>query len=222
MILSEAVFTVENGALWSNSYKPGEVHRAIRTAGNLFVMETDCARSTTNVNTVASTATVNVTSTISGFRQEHLEYCRIGTKRLVPARIETILRWQNGDATAGEPDYFAFEANDSMRTFPIPNAIYAMAITHSPPFTSIDPGVTSGSTELNIPDEYIDGVLWWGASVLLVYGEAGTAYGRPEWQRFEEHIQSVRSKVHREPERDSKERQARSRMADRAGRRRAG
>lgn len=190
MILTEARETVRDGVLHisQNTFEDAKIDRAIRFPGNDFVNHTKCTRATADVAITSSTPALDITATsgMSAFHPGQLINCRIGTRRpLDVVDFNYMLHLHENHTASGRPTHIAFNGPGDALLYPTPDANYTLKVTWDEPFTVWTPGDNDpDNITLNIPDRYIDAVLWFGASAALVYGEAGSLYASTGWAHY--------------------------------------
>ena len=97
---------------------------------------------------------------------------------------------------SANPRKIAFKDESNAVLWPSPGKAWVYTFYYSTPFTSWTIGVTDGSgVTLNIPDDMIDGVLWYGVPAFFENPNPANRYQDSSRARFERHIASCRGRT---------------------------
>ena len=185
MNLYEARETLRDSVLHvgddSNLYTIPRLDRAIRAATSEFVNVTNCTRSTLTVPTVANQRTVDPTSVSGGedFLPGRIQFSPYISatddfRRLRSRSFNNIRSLYEYAPSEREPEMYAFTSRDQMYLYPVPDAVYNLAIVWVPAATSWTIGTDDpDSITLNVPDVYMDELLWSGARAKMLRGLPG-------------------------------------------------
>ena len=126
--------------------------------------------------------TVDIGATITDFRPEaFLSMYLTGSWRPVRKRsYADLIRLYRNDTSTGYPKFIAWDSTSNALVWPDPDANYATRITYVP--LLVDLG--TGTNIVNIPDKFIDALLWVGAAPLVEFNNPNAAFQAPAWQRF--------------------------------------
>lgn len=98
--------------------------------------------------------------------------------------------------TAGPPQMMAFEGTASGYVAPMPDSNRILWVQYYSPLIAWEPGTSSANTIiLNIPQEYIDDALWYGAAAYLESSDPLSRMQSVGYGLFREHIRRVRGEV---------------------------
>ena len=188
--LDEARTTVESGALHvaTGSYSNAEVDRAIRFVGNDFVESTHCTHTSTTFTVGTGSNVVDFTGEtgLGLFQPTNLIWMSVDNYELKRAPLHSVYRRFQESTPLGRPQWVAFEGADRAVLYPQPDQTYTLRLHWYETFTSFTIGTgTPGSVTLNIPEQYVDGVLRWGAATALVYNDPDSLYAQTGWQQYE-------------------------------------
>jgi hypothetical protein len=187
MNLEEARDTLRDSILHKNPdadfYGERRLDRAIRAVGKDFVHRTKCTRKTTAVSTTADQRYVDITAVSGASSFEpglvtSVPYISTSGNdafnRLRGVDFVILRGWYSYTDSSRQPEYYAFQTRDKMYLYPVPDGAYELTIEWDEPFTSFTIGTADpSSVELNIPEHYIDEVLWQGARARLLRGLPG-------------------------------------------------
>lgn len=93
-------------------------------------------------------------------------------------------------AASDRPSILAFRTDTQGIVWPTPASNWAVRLTYYEPSPQWVIG-TSEDVTLNVPDEYMRGILVWGASAILVYRDWAQIQQSGSWLRFKEFIRDV-------------------------------
>ena len=204
ILLSEAVTILDDTFLRagdSSFYSLERKHRMIRRAGNKFLRETQISRTTTSRNTAASTATIDVTaatgagSFLPGYLYSAPFITTSGAAQYRPLAVlafDMVRQYlENSPSTTGVPEMIGWLTPSGGYMYPVPNAVYAVSFPWWQPLTSMTPGQAVDAT-LNLPEQYADDIIGFGAYGYLVHGLPGHGEGQNLLAMFEQLIEQVR------------------------------
>lgn len=110
-------------------------------------------------------------------------------------RLESVQldhEWVNPPLTSAEPVEVAFDyGTQNAYLWPVPDTVYTLRLTYRSAFTD----VTTGDPTLNIPDEYIMGVLWWGVPAALQHTAPENGYANDAWAKYRQFVREVKGDV---------------------------
>jgi len=192
MTLAEARETVLSGVLHAPAghghFGPENVDRAIRFAGNDFAQTTRAIRGTTSVPLTAGSAhpfNIQGVAGMDRFMEENFIWASIGGKAVKQAPLHTVQRYHDGATPTGQPTMLAFEGPSRLWFDKKPSGNMTLTVFWWQPFTSWTIGTSSPSgVILNLPPQYADAVLRFGAATALVYADPRTMYGQQGWQAY--------------------------------------
>lgn len=207
MIVSEMRSTMDDAIVTgATSYSDGEKDRAFRFAANEFIRLTKCTRTSDTIATVSGTKVYDFTGEASDFKAFRFIRAEIDFDQLEKVAYSAIARDYAKSSESGEPTRLAFVTDTEMYVHPSPDAAYTITIWYYQPLTITYSGTaqtwTMGSANasitgatINIADEYIDGVIRWGAIPALVASAPGVLLRNGEWNRFYDFIEDVKGAV---------------------------
>ena len=181
--LAEARDTLDDSALHigASTIDSAKKDRALLAAFHEFHRVVGPDITNTNIAVASGASTLNITSTVTGFRSDDFIRAEIGYNRVELMPYDSVARRLGvTNPKTGEPSMIGFRDEDaSAIIWPAADAAYTMRLTHFTGITSWTIGTTTPlSTSINIPDEWVYGVVWHGALYHLIRG----APGHPEWQ----------------------------------------
>lgn len=189
MLLSQCRDALRRAVLHAGgrSYDHDKVDSAIQFMGNDFVNYTGCTRTSGTVTISADTNTVDLSS-LSGYTTECFRQARIGyTPYLKKRDFDQVLEDIEQCAQTGTPTTISLEVGSTIALlYPTPTVEATLTVFWCPPFTSWTPGAKNpGEITLNIPDRYINNMIWLGAAAAMVDAEADTYYHSAGWKQYE-------------------------------------
>ena len=92
--------------------------------------------------------------------------------------------------TPGQPRSIGFLTSGTAYVYPVPDAAYILSVIYYQPFTDWQLG-TEMAVTLNIPDEYINPVLFYGAPALLESPDPTISRSSARFQQFEIEIDKL-------------------------------
>lgn len=196
----------------ASRYTNTQIDHAIKMAGDEFVRKTRCARTTATTNLTADQNQVSF-SAVADFTPERLilaeadhatedainilkqvDYAYV--RRLIENQEHRREHWEsslNDVDHSGLPTHIGFRNRADAYVYPEPDAAHTLKLVYFAPFTDWTPGTASpGDVTLNIPDDMIYGVLWWGAPAILEHTSTKARYQSESYRRFQEHIRDCR------------------------------
>lgn len=187
---------------------------AIRAAGREFIRLTGCNLASGTKAATANDTDLNV-STLSSFHPSRLLRVTAtdpdDTDRIYPvdvvnyrdvlgddlstnAALQTPFVWVS--TLAVNPHKIAFKDESNAVLWPTPGKAWVYTFYYTTPLTSWTIGVTDGSAiTLNIPDEMIDGVLWYGVPAFFENPNPANRYQQSSRSRFDRHIAECRGRT---------------------------
>lgn len=204
LTLKEARATLLSSVLHvsERDFVPLDLDRAIRGSFNRFLRETQITRTTTAVPTVSGTATLDITATSGAgeFRPGMLLdvpfiSSATGTYYPVYGAAWDAIRSQLRESTARDrPEQIAWLTADTAYLYPIPDAVYTITFTWWAPLTSFNAGTGDpGAVSLNIPEQYVDDLLYWGTRAYLLKGLPGHPEADSSMAEFKEFVRQAKS-----------------------------
>jgi len=186
MSLNTARAVVRDAALHigNSTFDDAKVDFAIMNAGHHFMRVTNASMTTTSVLLSADVNSVDLTSTISGFTENDFEMAEIDNYEVRKTTPHTIRRrFEGSREPVGRPTRIAFVSDNKALLNKKTDQSYTMDVTHAEPFTTFTAGTASNPT-LNLPDEYIHAVMWYGARYYLLHGAPGHPDSAPARDEF--------------------------------------
>ena len=123
-------------------------------------------------------------------------HTKIGDPMEGPISFEEMRRKFNGSGATDEPTFYGFDDADTLHVYPAPDVAYELKGRFYDDFSTLASD-SSDSFELNIPDRYIQPVVWEGIPALLDAAHPDALANNPLWLRFtRESIPRVRNRVH--------------------------
>jgi hypothetical protein len=123
-------------------------------------------------------------------------HTKIGDPMEGPISFEEMRRKFNGSGATDEPTFYGFDDADTLHVYPAPDVAYELKGRFYDDFSALAAD-SSDSFDLNIPDRYIQPVVWEGIPALLAAGSPDALASDPLWLRFtRESIPRVRNRVH--------------------------
>lgn len=178
----------------SKRFEPTQLDHAIRAAGSEFVRRTRCVVASDDSLTLTVDSAVLDYSGVADFNPSRF----IGAALLEDGEVEHLLtqadyrhvqrRLDRGDGVCDRP-MIAFREAEQEAVFSFnPEQAWGLRLTYWQPFTTWTIGtVTPASVTLNIPDDLVYPVAWFGAASYLVMGKAPDVAAHLRTQ-FEHHI----------------------------------
>jgi hypothetical protein len=145
----------------------------------------------------ANQNTVNIQSTLSDFEVNRFIRARIGNSLVELTTWDSILRMYADDTPIGIPNLIAFDSESALGMYaPQPKTGQTMVLTYRKSFVSFTAGTGSpGSVTLNIPEEIVRPVIFWGAKYFLLDGEQDNQQeAQKAYVKYREFIDKIRSK----------------------------
>ncbi len=196
MRLDDAVNILQDSALSisGTTWTPDKLHRAITAAGNRFIRETMCSKARVSISLTSGNSEYNLASSITGFTPDWFVWAYIGFKPVVQTTWQSLQRFYDvGSIPTGVPTLLAFDADATVLVYPRPITTHTLSLTYRKPLTTFTAG-TASNPEINIPDEYVYDVIWWGARSYLIAGAPGHPEQQAALQKFEQLIQYARER----------------------------
>ena len=167
-ILDDATFS-------GSSFNTSQKHRAIRAAVRRFIRETNCDTELLAITFTSGTKEFDIAGE-SGWEDFvsdqfiHLHHDTDGPE-IKATDYRDINRKYNGQAKTGKPTHFAWTTRYKAILYPTPDANYACKMLKRNPAVAISIG-GSGTEVINIPEEWVDDVITYGAHYYLIKGSA--------------------------------------------------
>lgn len=185
---------------------------AIRAAGNEFVRRTFCTRGQGTKAATVDSDTLD-TSSITDMDPSRIFRCTAtepASGRVYPVEVGDF-RDVQVDATKRDlwlqfpyvglvdtqyrPHKLGFRTATSAIIWPTPGVAWSFIFDYWVPFTSWTIGTaTPASVTLNIPDDMIDGVLWYGVPAYFENPNPANRYQETSRIRFERHVAQCRGR----------------------------
>lgn len=151
----------------------GKTRPAIKGAGLRFVRDTGCTRKTYKVPLASGSYELDIRKTIPGFIEDQLIWARIDNVFLELVSVPTVRR-ELEEIEVNRPTRFTFEDDETVVFDRQADQDYTVRFTRREPFVDFDlDSATADDIKLNIPDEWVYEVVWWGARAWLLKGAAG-------------------------------------------------
>ena len=123
-------------------------------------------------------------------------HTKIGDPMEGPISFEEMRRKFNGSGVTDEPSFYGFDDADTLHVYPAPDIAYVIKGRFYDDFSTLAAD-SSDSFDINIPDRYIQPVVWEGIPALLDSSSPDALASDPLWLRFtRESIPRVRNRVH--------------------------
>ena len=192
MKLNEARSVVEDSVLHvgSDTYSPEKRDRAIKYACKRFIRETNCSVQLADFPISSGDTLVDISNKpgLSDFIRDQFLWAHLSTDqeelRLVPYR--SLIRRQNNQGTTGTPTHISWADEKQAYFYPGANKAYTVRMERRRPLVTWESGTDNpGAVTLNIPEEWIEDVLWTGAKFALIGGAPGPPDSNVAGQRFD-------------------------------------
>lgn len=95
--------------------------------------------------------------------------------------------WVIPELTSDEPTQIALDYPNTAYLWPVPDSVYTLRVTYRSPFVDTD----TGDPTLNIPDEYVHGILQWGAPAALQHTSPENRYANDAWAKWQGWLRDV-------------------------------
>lgn len=203
MTITQAIACVRQAArnaASSSNYSDAEIVRAISAAGNEFVESVRCCRAVSTVPLVSGDYEIDTSVLLAstGFYPSRVvEVWQDTYQPLVVTDYRDILKRHNGTTQTGRPELIGWLSDSLAALYPAPDATYAplsLQILWHTPFTVIDPTSYAGATQLNVPEDMMHGIVWWGAPSYLQHTMPEQSFTREAKRQFAEHIAKSRGR----------------------------
>lgn len=174
------------------------IDRAIMTACDEVVRRVpDITLTDGTVATNATVTTIDLTALSGSWRPSRSVRFEFGQYAVRHVDYDTVAKKiQTGSVGTSRPCLIGFRTpTQGFFDYCPGTANPALTVTWRPPFTELNPGVTSGTTELNIPRQYLRPILIYGAATFLEYYDVESKIPPGALQRFESLIMSLRGDV---------------------------
>lgn len=194
--LKEAEDTLLDSVVHGGGFATSKLRRAIRASGNRFLVQTGLARQVLDVTVSANSNTVNISSANADFlpgRMFDAPFIANGMKLLKVVPFGNIRSEVERSATTSTPELIAFFTTSQAYVYPTAAEATTISLPWSAPLTSFDLDEASPENiTLNIPTQYVDDWLWWGARAYLLMGAQGHPDAGPAMQEFANVIERVK------------------------------
>lgn len=152
---------------------------------------------TGTVATNATTYTVDLTTVWNDFRPSRAVRFEFDFNDVEYVDYRTIARTLAGTAGTARPTQIGFRSPSEGYFNAYPGTSNpVLTVTYHEPFTAIVPGTTTpGTTQLNIPSQYIRPILLYGAAAHLEYYDANSRIPAGVFDRFNEYLRSLAGDV---------------------------
>jgi hypothetical protein len=101
-----------------------------------------------------------------------------------PVDYDTLVNQFIEKPETGEPEILAFSTDGKLHVWPSPDEAYPSEYYWNTPFATWTPGATPSPNEMNIPEQWIDGVLMWGAGTILNSPHPDALASDPAWRLY--------------------------------------
>jgi hypothetical protein len=168
----------------SSMYNDASIDRAIQTVCNRFIRVTKATKKTDTLAVTAGASTIDL-SEIDDFRPERLLRAWIsGKPELELTDFWTIDSRLVNEPSAGVPTLIGFNTTTDGAIFPAPDADYTINLLWVPPLTTWTIGATDDATALNLPDDWMQEILVYGATATLQHTEPEHKYASESWKKY--------------------------------------
>lgn len=96
-------------------------------------------------------------------------------------------QWVVPEITSSEPNQIALDYPGTAYLWPVPDTVYTVRLTYRSPFTGTD----TGNPTLNVPDEYMHGILQWGAPAALQHTSPENKFANDAWSKWQNWLRDV-------------------------------
>ena len=192
MKLNEARSVVEDSVLHvgNDTYSPEKKDRAIKYACKRFIRETNCSVQLVDFPISPGDTLVDISNKpgLSDFIRDQFFWAHLSTDqeelRLVPYR--SLIRRQTNQGKAGKPTHISWADEKQAYFYPGAGKSYAVRMERRRPLVAWESGTDNpGAVALNIPEEWIEDVLWTGGKFALIGGAPGPPDSNVAGQRFD-------------------------------------
>lgn len=161
---------------------------AIFLAGNMFLRETGISRKEATVTLTASDEDVNIPEQIEDFRPERLLRAEFSDyDKLEHVDYDTIATWLRDSSESGTPEFIGFRTDTAGVVFPKPDSSHtSLRLVYLQRFANTDS--YEDDTQLNLPDEYIFEVLWFGAGAVAESDVPDKTFQNVSWRKFVDEV----------------------------------
>jgi hypothetical protein len=150
-------------------------------------------------NTVADTATVDLTNTSTTFEARRLMSMRIGLASGTALydtfslkSLNYVQRLLSTDTSTSQPKYLAFETDSSALLYPIPDAAYTITFIWNEPETDFALGASGAGVTFKMPEDVIYPSIAWGGAALFQYVDFATRVGSRGWVQYEKWLEDLK------------------------------
>jgi hypothetical protein len=174
------------------------IDRAIQMACDEVVRRVpDITLTDGTVATTATSTSIDVTALDGAWRPSRTVRFEFSQHRVRHVDYDTVAKLINtGTTGTARPELIGFRTpTKGFFDYCPGTANQVLTVTWRPPFTAISPGVTAGTTELNIPAQYMRPILIYGAATFLEYYDVESKIPPGALQRFENLIMTLRGDV---------------------------
>lgn len=195
----------------SSQYTNTILDTQLQAVCNDFIMRTNggATRTVGDLSLAAASATLPSLSGLVGFRPEYIRRAYITDAPAFPQNggepptlhltgFDEVSDLLTNGGAVGLPRLLAFESLTAGVVYPTPDAAYTLRLAWTPPFTNWTIGTADGptlATELNIPMEYLQGVLRWGGVYFLQSGEPeNQKVMAVYWQNYLNFVETTKSR----------------------------
>jgi hypothetical protein len=175
MILTEARnLLIDSGIhTTSSAFDAAKQDRAIRDACDHFMREVPCSTATTTISLAAGDST-NTFSGITNFGVGKFIEADISNRPVKLVHYRTVIRRFDNATPTGQPGMVGFSRDNLGQFDKQCDAAYSLDVTHWKQQTTFTVGTTAhATTSLDIPDEWVQGVIRFGARAYLIMGAPG-------------------------------------------------
>lgn len=181
----DTAIQIATRALKTRDYTPERIIDGLAMAGNYLCRNANIVTSTATVSTVASTATVDISS-ITGLRIPRVRSIFADDYPVRPKSLDNLrTQRRNAGVGSGRPSMWAEQDSDTLLLWPVPSAVYSLSITYAAPFTDV---YSAENPELNVPDEFVMDLLMFGVPPCVEMNDPSAAYQSESWKKFTETI----------------------------------
>lgn len=166
----------------TQTFSNTKLDRAIIAACNRFLRETRMVRKSSSLSITSGTITYDLdTLATGGLNIEQiigvLHIASTDWKRVKLVDYNVVRHRHEHESAVGKPSMVAVDG-DNLVVYPTPDANYTLTVQtwellDQTGWTIGGDDATTLAVELNVPDRWIDDVLWWGARAYMLLGAPG-------------------------------------------------
>ena len=192
MRLAEAISWVSQTAKIAD-LDPVRAERAIEMVCNHLLRRTGVGRKTGDITFTQDDETIDIPTTLTDFRPERMRQIYITTtgtykwQSIAPRAFATVTEMHINSSSTLAPNVIGWATPADGIVFPTPDAAYTAKVIYDPP--AIDR--LEDDPVLNVPDEYVQEALWYGATAAVDLHNQQAGYHTEAWRRFETYVDEI-------------------------------